>query len=234
MSEPREPHLIVRSRFLVLLGMLVLLLLIAPIVVTTGLPVGVASVTMSAVLNGLLLSSVFAVCTRRRQAAIAVSLVSIVVVLQVVSTVTDSNAVEATRLVLGIATLAYVLALLLIHLFTGTGVTMDTIAASLCVYLLIGVLWSMIYLLIELAIPGSFRYVYAENEPLLTNFAGQSSIFSLYLSFTTLTTLGYGDLVPVSNPARMFAVVEAIVGQVYLAVLVARLVGMHIAESFRS
>ncbi len=53
----------------------------------------------------------------------------------------------------------------------------------------------------------------------------------LYFSFSTLTTLGYGDIVPVSPLARMLTSVEAITGQLYLTVLVARLVGLHITES---
>jgi hypothetical protein len=53
----------------------------------------------------------------------------------------------------------------------------------------------------------------------------------LYFSFVTLTTLGYGDIVPVGNMARTFCWLEAVVGQMYIAVLVARLVGLHIANS---
>jgi len=52
-----------------------------------------------------------------------------------------------------------------------------------------------------------------------------------YYSFVTLATLGYGDIVPVSEAARSFAVLEAVMGQIYLVVLVARLVGMHISQS---
>jgi len=58
---------------------------------------------------------------------------------------------------------------------------------------------------------------------------GDSTV--LYFSFTTLTTLGYGDIVPTSPISRMLTSVEAIAGQLYLAVLVARLVGMHIVSS---
>jgi voltage-gated potassium channel Kch len=53
----------------------------------------------------------------------------------------------------------------------------------------------------------------------------------MYFSYTTLTTLGYGDIVPVSQIARTLATLEAITGQLYLAVLVARLVGLHINAS---
>jgi voltage-gated potassium channel Kch len=52
-----------------------------------------------------------------------------------------------------------------------------------------------------------------------------------YFSFVTLTTLGYGDIVPISGPAKTFATLEAIVGQLYIALLVARLVGLHTAQS---
>jgi hypothetical protein len=59
----------------------------------------------------------------------------------------------------------------------------------------------------------------------------ERSIALLYFSFTTLTTVGFGDITPVSGFARMFSVTEAIAGQVILVVLVARLVGMHVAQS---
>ena len=59
----------------------------------------------------------------------------------------------------------------------------------------------------------------------------ERSIALLYFSFTTLTTVGFGDITPVSAFARMFSVTEAIAGQVILVVLVARLVGMHVAQS---
>ena len=57
------------------------------------------------------------------------------------------------------------------------------------------------------------------------------AVLPLYYSFITLTTLGYGDVVPVSAAARMFAAIEAVMGQLYLAVLVARLVGLHISHA---
>jgi hypothetical protein len=52
-----------------------------------------------------------------------------------------------------------------------------------------------------------------------------------YYSFTTLTTLGYGDVTPLTPPAKSLAVVEAVIGQMYIAVLIARLVGTHISQS---
>ena len=52
----------------------------------------------------------------------------------------------------------------------------------------------------------------------------------LYLSFVTLTTLGYGDITPVSQTARMLTTLEAIVGQLFIAIFIARLIGLYIAQ----
>jgi voltage-gated potassium channel Kch len=72
--------------------------------------------------------------------------------------------------------------------------------------------------------------VSAAGSP-FTRFGRGTSTHVLYFSFTTLTTLGYGDIVPVSPIARALTSTEAITGPIYLAVLVVRLVGLNIAES---
>ena len=87
----------------------------------------------------------------------------------------------------------------------------------MCVYLLLGVVWQDFYVLLDIVVPGSF------NSSLLTE-----KDF-LYFSFITLSTLGYGDITPVIGPARALAYTEALIGQLYLTILVARLVGLYIA-----
>ena len=69
------------------------------------------------------------------------------------------------------------------------------------------------------------------SNPRPTALKIERSIALLYFSFTTLTTVGFGDIMPVSGFARMFSVTEAIAGQVILVVLFSRLVGMHVAQS---
>jgi voltage-gated potassium channel len=113
-------------------------------------------------------------------------------------------------------------------------VTVDTISGAVCVYLLFGLIWGFLFVLLELAHPGSFRIaegMMGIDPP----HAPPSLRFSLFLYFSqvTLATIGYGDITPVSEPARALAVLEATVGQLYLAVLVARLVGLHIAYTHR-
>ena len=98
------------------------------------------------------------------------------------------------------------------------------IVASLCAYLLLAVWFTNAYSLINIVDPSSFRVL---SEP-SNSFGDTADGLALYYSIVTLTTLGYGDIVPTNSFARMLAAVEAIVGQIYLVVLVARLVGMHI------
>jgi hypothetical protein len=106
-------------------------------------------------------------------------------------------------------------------------VTSDKIFAAICVYLLVGFLWTYAYAFLDEIQPGSFA---ASTETGRNDYVGR--IMQLrYFSFATLTTLGYGDVLPRSSTARTMAVLEAVVGQIYLAVLVARLVGLHIVHA---
>jgi voltage-gated potassium channel len=103
-------------------------------------------------------------------------------------------------------------------------VTIDRIFAAVCVYMLIGFGWTFAYALLEEMVPGSFAPL-PQSGP--TDYVAH--ILGLrYFSFMTLTTVGYGDIIPRSAAARTMAVIEAVMGQIYLTVLVARLVGLHI------
>ena len=94
----------------------------------------------------------------------------------------------------------------------------ERIFAALDVYLLAGLVFAIAYFLVDQASPGAFR-----PGPLVRADA-------IYFSFITIATLGYGDIVPVSETARGLAMLEAIGGQMYLAVLVARMVSLYSKE----
>ena len=105
-------------------------------------------------------------------------------------------------------------------------VTSDKIFAAICVYLLAGFVWTYAYALLDDLRPGSFV---DSTETGQIDYVGH--VMQLrYFSFATLTTLGYGDILPRSSTARTMAVLEAVMGQIYLAVLIARLVGLHIVH----
>lgn len=127
---------------------------------------------------------------------------------------------EASRLVwVLIAGLAAVAALR--FALGSTAVDSEHIAAALSAYLLAGLLFAVLYLLVDRVLPGSL--VGAETAE-----TGRLTLpTAIYFSYVTLATLGYGDIVPREAAARGLAVVEALGAQLYLTVMVARLVGLH-------
>ncbi len=131
--------------------------------------------------------------------------------------------------------LIYIGAIILHRIIDNQTVSSNTIFASLCIYLLMGLAWAFIYSIVELVSPGSFQM----NEKYFPSSSEGRHIFSklyyfMYFSFTTITTLGYGDIIPASAWGRMCASLEAMFGQLYLVVLVSRLVGMHITQRSHS
>ena len=115
----------------------------------------------------------------------------------------------------------------------GNRLSGEKIFGSICAYFLLGVIWSLAYSYMDLVHPGSFSM--NENLTAWRESHGGSTpqAFFVYYSFVTLTTLGYGDITPVTMLARTLSWLEALVGQLYLAIMVARFVGIHVAEALR-
>ncbi len=104
-------------------------------------------------------------------------------------------------------------------------VSRDVIIAAVVIYLLMALMWSYAYSLLEFYQPGSFQS--AEGQIM------SSRQFFLYYSFVTMTTLGYGDVIPLAAKAKSLAILQAFIGQVYLVVVLAWLVGMHVSRKSR-
>jgi len=102
-------------------------------------------------------------------------------------------------------------------------VTIDAIAGAACAYALLALVWGNAYVLLEVLHPGSFNIPAAW----LLGPSHNPGPALIYFSFITLTTVGYGDITPAWPGAGGLAAAEAIVGQLYLAVTIARLVGLH-------
>lgn len=128
--------------------------------------------------------------------------------------------------------LSYVLAVVVRSVFTAKRVTGDILCGSVCVYLLVGVLAGLAFVLIEFLAPGSFLIPdqgaghHAETGELM-----QNPGWLVYFSFITLTTVGYGDVLPDSPVARSAAVMVAVIGQILLMVMIARLVAINVAQA---
>lgn len=103
----------------------------------------------------------------------------------------------------------------LVYVLRQKAVSANVIFGALVVYFFIGLLFGIIFEVIADTNPGAFSFTDR----------GTASVY--YFSFVTLTTLGYGDIAPVAEVARSFAVLEAFIGQVFMVVLVARPVGLH-------
>jgi len=116
---------------------------------------------------------------------------------------------------------------ILFDLFQSKKVTGDTLAGAVCVYLLIALIWSYLYVLVELGAPGSFSFT--QGHARMQLWLAKEFYPFFYFSLVTMTTIGYGDMAPVTTAARTCATLEGMLGQIYLTILVARLVGMHLA-----
>ncbi len=104
-----------------------------------------------------------------------------------------------------------------------TDISPNRLVGAVCVYLLLGVIWAVAYTMLEMILPGSF----GGFTPLQGR--GWDSEW-LYFSFVTMTTLGYGDILPLSATARALAYMQAVFGQLYVAILVAGLVSALISS----
>ncbi|MCU0958516.1 MAG: potassium channel family protein [Pirellulaceae bacterium] len=105
----------------------------------------------------------------------------------------------------------------------------DAVFGAVCGYLLLGIIWSLLYCAVEAATPGSFHV--APTTGAAAQSAELNRLDLTYYSYVTLATVGYGDVTPITHVARTLAWTEAIVGQFYLAVLVAGLVGYRVAQA---
>ncbi len=119
---------------------------------------------------------------------------------------------------------ATVMLVLVRYIFLTRAVTRDVLYAATSVYLLLGAIFVPIYGLLETLWPGSFVDNAAPDAPV----AWQQL---LYYSYTSLTTMGYGDVLPVSWWARSLATAEAVIGVLYIAILMGRLVGLYAQET---
>ena len=123
--------------------------------------------------------------------------------------------------------LVYAISIIIGHLFQRRDVTVDTILGAVVTYLLAAVAFTIAFEIVELLQPGSFSGLPDQAR----SHRAELGSSMLYFSFVCITTMGYGDIVPVSDIARPLAVLEGVFGQLYLAVMIARLVGLHIAST---
>jgi hypothetical protein len=204
------------NRFLLLLASIVILLLLYPIFEENA----VGQWTLISLTMLLLIVGVYAVADTRLKLAAALVLAVIPIVTGWLSLVSPLNDVALVYNSSTLLFFVFVTIMVLISVLKSAIIQRDTIYGGICVYLLIGLTYGMGFFLIDTILPGSF-YPYPIDS--INRMMTLSDHF--YYSFYTLTTLGYGDVVPLTAAARTIAMFCVVSGVLYLAVLIAWLVG---------
>ncbi len=138
--------------------------------------------------------------------------------------IADNGPTEATGLI-------FTTAVVLQFLFRQERVTADTILGGINVYLLLGIAYAVLHALVETVTPGSYTVGGVGVTELLAQAGSEGFSELVYFSFVTFTTLGYGDMVPANSIAGMLSASEAVVGQLYVAIFVARLVSLQVSQA---
>jgi len=208
------------GRYGSLLLALVMLMLMQLTVDTT-----VGKYLLEAIFIAVLIAGLRAIETQKGLLGFEVLLLLVGVVLSIAGTVLNNTPLFFVGNTCRVIFMIMVALTILSDLFRGRRVSGDTLAGAVCVYLLIAVIWGYFFLLIEIIVPGSFSFT--QGHARMHLWISQEFFPFFYFSMVTITTVGYGDMAPVSTEAQMFATIEALIGQIYLTILVARLVGMY-------
>ena len=216
-SAPRQ-----RGKFSYLFFAQVLLLVLFPYMEKPGLPM-----ILFRLLGALaFFAAVYAVSERRAQWITALILAVPAGVLNGIFAFRSDRQIAVPTLVATILFLAFTLVSLLRAVLRSQSITHDTIYGALSVYLLMAIVWGVAYLLVETLQPGALSIDTTRHPNHRVDWSD-----CMFFSFITLATVGYGDIVPVTAHSRSLSILEAVSGTMYVAVLVARLVGLYAVSS---
>jgi amino acid transporter len=167
----------------------------------------------------LFAAALWAVAAGRRLRIVAALLAAPAIAANMITLAVPQSPAQTPAILFGLLFLVFVTVMILRGVLMSAAVTTDTLYGAVTGYLLLGLTWGWAYGLLDQFLPGSFRSLTKEGRLVGPEFT--------FFSFITLTSVGYGDIIPVNAHARSLAVLEAITGQMYLAVFIARLVGLH-------
>jgi len=226
-----------RHRFVILLGFLALFLASLPVVHQRRLAEGAMwqDVVDSLLYALVMVAAVHSVDRSRALFRLAIALALLGIAAKAAWIAMPAVWNFLAYHVLGILFLALVIYSITGFLFVSRRVDFNMISASLCCYLLLGLMWAYLFSMTAYLIPDAFRVAReiadaAADAANLMHFGAGHTMYPIYYSFVTLTTLGYGDIAPLAPWAQTFSMLEALTGQLYLVVIVSRLVGLHIAH----
>jgi hypothetical protein len=165
-----------------------------------------------------LMAGIFALAKNQKQALVISIIPVLFIVFGWISIYNTSTIIITTELILTVCTFALLIMLVLIKVFEPGPVTVYRIIGSIVVYMLLANLWAMVYIFLYQNIEGSFQVTLPpfETNSLQANF--------LYFSYITITTTGYGEILPLHPLARSLVQIEAMIGVLYPVILIGRLV----------
>ncbi len=215
-------------RFFILLVALLLLFALYPF-----LEQEISERLVSYFFTAIVITGTYAVSRNPRFLVLAAVFAVGALAAQWLSHFTENRAVFGLSRGLGFLFFLLITTEILINVLRGETVTTDKICGAICGYLMMGLVWAYLFGLLEVTHPGSFL----ENGNLIATRGGTTHQFALlnsmiYYSIATLTTTTYGDILPKATPARALSNLEAIAGQMYVAVVISRLVALHIMYHF--
>lgn len=204
----------------VLLGLLVIGIFISPLLIDHGI---ISDVLVESIFSLILISGVFSTPCSPSVRFVVLLLAFLAVVARMLDRFNTTNlAISYADNILAGLTLVTFFILIMKHFLFSKTILRYRIAAAVVVYLIFGVLWARLYDIIYLSNPEAF------------SISQQYNPFSMiYFSFVTLMTLGYGDIVPVSIAARSLAILEGVVGQLYIVILISSLVSEFSAKAIQ-
>lgn len=192
----------------------------------------VAGVITTVFLTLMLLAGLSVIRYRRSEFAIAFALTGPALVFRWILEFRHDRWLLFPAALFWLLLIAFMVIAIVRYVLTEQRITYDTISGAICGYLLFGIFNALLFGVLEMLHPGSLRST--EGFSLISK--GQPDpvkqlIHFIYFSLVTLSGVGYGDITPVSSPVRAFAALEAITGQFYIAVLIARLVSIHASSA---
>jgi len=177
---------------------------------------------VSALFSLVLVAGVIAVAEHKRTLIIAIVLAFPAIAGRWINHFRPDLLPPVVFLVSGLILIAFVVGHLLRYILRAPSVNTEVLCASISAYLMLGLMWTMAYWLVDQLTPGgAFSFNTNTGTHSMSGFTG------FYFSFITLSTVGYGDITPVSRVARWLAAMEAMTGLLYVAVLIARLVALY-------
>jgi voltage-gated potassium channel len=179
-------------------------------------------IIVSILLSLVLISGVLVVSNRRRTLVIAVLLAIPAVAGRWINHFRPYLLPPAIFLLAALVLMAFVGVHLLRFVLRAPSVNLEVLCASVSAYLILGLIWTIAYWLVAAINPAAFAFNTTTGAK-----ESMQGFNAFYFSFITLSTVGYGDITPVSKVARMLAAMEAMTGLFYVAVLIARLVSLY-------